>query len=93
MKKIEVFKTGACVVVSFGVGVIVGNIVKGTTPSDVRKITKLCIAAGSLVLSNVAGDIAAKYTEKKIDEAVEFVTDAVDMCRASEPEGAEKEET
>jgi len=73
MKKLELLKTGASLVVSVGVGAIVGNVVKCTTPDDVKKVTKVCIGVGSLVLTSIAGDMAAKYTEEKIDAAVNAV--------------------
>ena len=65
--KVELLKLGATAVISIGVGAIVGNLVKHTTPNDIKKMTKLCIGVGSFVLSNMAGDLASKYMEGKID--------------------------
>ena len=79
VKKLELLKTGASLVVSVGVGAIVGNVVKHTTPSDVKKITKVCIGVGSLVLTNLAGDMAAKYMEDKIDAAANAVKGMVEV--------------
>ena len=73
MKKLELLKQGASLVVSVGVGAIVGNAIKGTTPASVGKVMKICIAAGSMVLTGIAADMAGKYTEAKIDEGVEMV--------------------
>ena len=77
MKKLDILKVAASLIVSVGVGAIVGNAVKSTTPVDVRKITKFCIGAGSAVLSAIAGDAASKYTEEKIDKAVDIVKSAI----------------
>ena len=75
MKKeqiIETVKTGVGVVVTVGVGAIVGNLVKSTTPVDTSKIVKACIKVGSLVVTGAVGDLAGKYAEEQIDEAVIF---------------------
>lgn len=75
MKKeaiIDTVKTGVGFIVTVGVGAIVGNLVKSTTPIDTSKIIKACIKVGSLVLTGAVGDIAGKYAETQIDEAVIF---------------------
>ena len=77
MKPLEVVKTGIGVVISLGVGAIVGNAIKSTTPVDIKKTTKICITLASFVLTSLAGDMAAKYTEEKIDEAVDMVNEAI----------------
>ena len=71
-KIIETVKTGVGLIVSVGVGAIVGNLVKSTTPADTSKIIKACIKVGSLVLTGAVGDLASKYTDEQIDEAVIF---------------------
>ena len=77
MKKMEAVKAVAALVVSAGVGFIVSNIVKATTPADTKVIVKICIGIGSFVLAGLVSDAATDYTEKTIDEAVEMVKDAV----------------
>lgn len=77
MKKLEIIKTAVSIGASVGVGAIVGNVVKSTTPSDVKKITKLLIGFGSLVLTGLASDMASKYTEDTIDETVAAVKEAM----------------
>ena len=75
MKKeqiIHTVKTGVGFVVSVGVGAIVGNLVKSTTPADTSKIIKACIKVGGFVLSSACGEIASNYTDDQIDEAVIF---------------------
>ena len=71
-KIIETVKTGVGFVVTVGVGAIVGNLVKSTTPVDTSKIIKACIKVGSLVVTGAVGDLAGKYAEEQIDEAVIF---------------------
>lgn len=75
MKKediISTVKTGVGFVASIGVGAIVGNLVKSTTPIDTSKLIKACIKVGSIVLTGAVGDLASTYTDKQIDEAVIF---------------------
>jgi cytochrome bd-type quinol oxidase subunit 2 len=92
MKKMEMLKAGASLIVTVGVGAIVGNIVKGTTPAETKQIMKICIGIGSFVMTCVAGDMAAKYTEDKIDETVKAVTDVFKGEDTNE-EAVKEEET
>jgi uncharacterized membrane protein len=73
MKKIEIVKTVGGIIVSVGVGAIVGNVIKDTTPEDVGKIKKMCIGLGSVVLTNMVGDKAVTYIEDKVDNAVKAI--------------------
>lgn len=76
MKKIDKIKTVkvvAGIVVSIGVGAIVGNAIKATTPANVSTIKKVCISVGAFVLSGIITDKAVSYTETKITEAIESV--------------------
>lgn len=78
MKKLEVIKTVGGIIVSVGVGAIVGNAVKYTTPSNIGTIKKVCIGVGSLVLTSMVGDKAVQYTEKKISDAAKSVKKMVE---------------
>lgn len=53
--------------VSAGVGVIVGNLVKATTPEDTSRYTKVLTAIGGYGLAGVLGDLAAKHVSSSID--------------------------
>lgn len=69
MTKFEMVKAVGEMIVSVGVGAIVGNAIKATTPNNVGRIKKVCITIGGMVLGSMAGDCATKYTGQKIDEA------------------------
>lgn len=71
MDKLNFVKTGLSLVVSVGVGNIVGNAIKHTTPSDLKLLTRLCVGVGTIVLTAVASDIASNYTEMKFDKTVD----------------------
>lgn len=76
MEKKEVLKTVkqvVTVVVSAGVGAIVGNAVRHTSPADMGLFKKACVGVGSLVLGSMLSDKASEYTDAKIDETVEEV--------------------
>jgi hypothetical protein len=73
MKKIEIIKAVGGLVISVGVGGIVGNVIKCTTPIAIGPIKKVCIGIGSFVVSNMVGDKAVEYAEEKIDGAIDQV--------------------
>ena len=72
MDKKEIIKTVGGIVVSVGVGGIVGNIVKATTPASVGLIKKVCIGVGTVVLSNMATDKAVEYSTGKMDDIMKI---------------------
>lgn len=75
MTKMEVVKGISQIIVSVGVGCIVGHAVRFTTPSDIGTIKKFCVAAGSGILGSMLSDKASEYTNAKIDEIVTAVKD------------------
>lgn len=75
--------------VSVGVGNIVSNIVKATTPENVGKFKKFCITAGGFAISGIVGAAAAEYTEKQIDGVAKYFNTNVEQ---PEENGEVKEE-
>lgn len=72
----ELLKTTKQVVtfaVSVGVGIIVKNIVRATTPAGLGLVSKAFIGAGSLGLGYMLSDKTAEYTDQQIDKTVEEV--------------------
>lgn len=70
MNILGITKTVSDVVVSAGVGAIVGNAIKASTPIDTKIVSKISIGVGSLVLSSMVGTQAANYTAEQIDSTV-----------------------
>lgn len=66
-------KLAADLVVSAGVGTIVGNAIKATTPAHVTKGNKIMISIGGVVLSSMVGGKASEYAIEQIDLTVEQV--------------------
>lgn len=67
---IGLVKTGAGMALGAGVGVVVGNIVKATTPVELTRYQKLLVAVGTMGLSGVIADAASRRLEDRIDNAV-----------------------
>lgn len=86
MKKFEMVKAAGSFVVSIGVGAIVGNAIKATTPSTVGALNKLAIKVGALVITNMVGDYAVNYAEGKIDSAVQTIKDTIKEVESEEVE-------
>lgn len=77
MKKLKLIKKVAGVVVSIGVGAIVNNVIKSTTPSTTSKVMKICIMIGSFVLGGMISDKAVDHTEKMITKTAKDVKEAL----------------
>lgn len=86
MKKIELLKTGAEIVVSIGVGAIVGNAVIFTTPLKVKAVQKACISVGSFVVSSMVSDKASDYVKDKIEDIKEAFKGNKDEINSEEIE-------
>lgn len=80
MTKMELIKAAGELVVSVGVSMIVGNVIKATTPSNINIIKKVCIGAGGLVLGNIASDAATEYVEKRFDAAARALEKKIESC-------------
>lgn len=61
------------IVIGLGVGAIIGNAVKFTTPSDLGRFMKACVGIGSFALGGLAADATVKYANDRIDEASEMI--------------------
>lgn len=53
---------------SSGTGLIVGNLVKATTPDDISRIMKLRLAVGGWALAGTLGGLVAGHVGKQIDQ-------------------------
>ena len=63
-------KTIAKLVVSGSVGLVVGNVIKATTPASLSLPVRLAVGLGSLVLSGMVGDLAADHVEREMGTLV-----------------------
>lgn len=67
MKKREVVKLAAGIVVSTGVSAIVSNIIKGSAPKGTGKWKAICMAIGGFVLSWMVCEKADAFVGRQID--------------------------
>lgn len=74
---IPAIKAIATLVTSFGVGNVVSNVVKATTPLDLSLLNKAGVFIGKAVLSGMIMGTAAKYVESEIDGIVKMMNDFV----------------
>lgn len=79
MNKLEILKGGVEILVSIGVGSIVGNAIKLTTDPEAGKIKKMAIGFGGFVLSQMVSDKAGEYATQKIDSAAEKVSKIINL--------------
>lgn len=70
MSWLNVGKTLFGGIVSIGVGNIVGNIVKATTPANLNTFNKLSIQVGTFVLSGMVAAQAVTYVNNEVDSIV-----------------------
>lgn len=82
MNPLSLIKSVSEIVVSIGVGAVVGNAIKASTPSTVTTLQKVMIGVGGFVLSGMVGDMATKYTSDSIDGTV----DKIKQMRNPNPE-------
>lgn len=68
MNPIGIVKAVSGIVVSLGVGAVVGNIIRTTTPTDINTLQKVVAGVGAAVVGMVVADAAAKQIDGQIDQ-------------------------
>lgn len=63
-------------VVSTGVGALVGNAIRQSTPADTKKYRKIAIFVGGFVVSSMVAEAAVNYVNKNIDDGIQQFKDA-----------------
>ena len=71
-------------VVSMGVGSIVGNAIKASTPATTPILQKIVMGVGGVALSSLVGSLAAKQSVEKIDETVAQIQGGIAVLRKKE---------
>lgn len=61
------------VVTMAGAGIVLGNIIKMSTPASAHIVTKVLTGIGGFVLTSMVADSAADYAVKQVDELLESV--------------------
>lgn len=71
INKLSLLKGIAELVVTAGVGAVVGNLVKATTPYDIGRVQKIMVGIGGYSMGAVLGDLSAKHINGEIDKYAE----------------------
>ena len=83
MDKLTMIKKVGGLVTSIAVGVVVSNIIKSTTPIDIKPLNKALVFIGGAVLSSMicgkASDHIEDRIEKTLNEAKEVVEESEQM--------------
>jgi hypothetical protein len=85
MNAYPLIKLAADLLVSIGAGAVVSNAIKVSTPENAKAIQKIAIGVGGFVLSGMAGEMAVKYTDQNIDNAVDQFKAAKDKVKKKLP--------
>lgn len=67
ISKLNILKGVAELAVTAGVGVVVGNLVRATTPVEATRLSRVMVLIGGYGLTGVLGDISGKYVANQID--------------------------
>lgn len=88
MNYLKLIKGATDLVVSIGAGAVVTNMVKATTPDDVKRLNGIAIKIGTVVISSMVGTAASSYASKSIDDAVDGIKqvkeEAQDLANAED---------
>jgi len=79
---LDIIKSVATLIISTGVGAIVTNAVKSTTPDDLKLYSKIFVVIGTVAASSAISDITADYSVKKIEEFKTDIDDARDAIKS-----------
>lgn len=73
MNKLSIVKTVVKTVVGVGAGKIVSDVIKAhVVPTSI--LDQVTVATAGVVLGSMVADVAAEYTDAKVDEVVTLVT-------------------
>ena len=69
MDKIQIVKGVIKFVAGAGVGAVVQNAIRATTPEDISIISKVLVGIGELIIVGLLSDKGANYVMEQIDDA------------------------
>ena len=85
-KALTVIKIVGGLVISIGVGAVATNLIRATTPEDVKKVTKICIGVGSFFVSGMTASAASNKFEGTMDSIIKAVQVFTEEDNKSEEE-------
>jgi len=78
MKIKQAVKVVGGVILSYGMGNLVGNIINSTTPESDGKLKKATVGIAGVALGWMLTDRVIKYYEKQVDQTAKTVEKAVE---------------
>lgn len=82
--KINHLKSVVTLIASVGVGAVVTNAVKATTPPDLKVLNKLAVLVGTMAASHTVADAASSYFGNTIDEWAEAINKVKDELNSDQ---------
>lgn len=73
MNTLGIVKTVTSIVVSTGIGNIVGNLIKHTTPDNIKLPIKVITGIGGFALAGWVSVKTAEMVNSELDESVDFI--------------------
>lgn len=69
INKLAIVKGASSLIVSVGVGAVLGNAIQATTPINASTVNTVLTAVGKFALSGILADASTKYVNNMIDDA------------------------
>lgn len=67
-------KNVVSIIATAGVGTVIENVIKKTTPEDISRLQKIGIRIGSLVIGAMVSEQVENFTVSKFDELYNTIT-------------------
>lgn len=80
----KIVKPAVTFVASMGVGAVIGNVIKTTTPLDLNRLQKISVGVGGFVLCNVLGDLAANHLIASAEEITKPAVESEEVIVVNE---------
>jgi hypothetical protein len=84
MKKLDMVKGGLELMVTIGVGTLVGGAIAIARPAKLGVVKQIAVSAAGLVVTSMATDGVTDYFEKKFDEVVTVVKELLEKRKPKE---------
>lgn len=78
MNKRNIAKQILTSVASLGVGTVVTQIIKHTTPVDLTPYNKVAVAIGGIVIGSMVADVTTNHINGQFDEIADLIAPSVD---------------
>lgn len=74
---LDILKSAVGMVVTSGVGIVVKNAIKATTPEDLKRSERIFVTVGTFAVSGIVGKAASDYVGGQIDKVSDSISAGV----------------